>query len=133
MGNETLFADDTLIAKISGMILHMLVQLNGCGECAFAMLATIWFFFVMDKFYMSFQLECLGKCLIAEHANVRPNFCMHSCIMLLEMRLPYIGSATFLHINEEIIKNWKTKLQRQTYVTLERSVLICMFGDMLFQ
>lgn len=48
VGDETFFAYDTLIAEVAGVILHVLVQLNGRGECSFAVFASIRFLFVMD-------------------------------------------------------------------------------------
>lgn len=83
MGDETFFADDTLVAKISGMVLHVLVELNRCGKGSFAVLTSVWLLLVMDELDMGFQLKCLSERLITEHANMRPNFRMHTGVMLL--------------------------------------------------
>lgn len=83
MGDEAFFANDTLIPEITGVVLHVLIQLHGSGKRSFAMLATVRFLFVMDEFDMRFQLECLRKRFVTEHANMWSNFCMHSGVVLL--------------------------------------------------
>lgn len=83
MGDETFFADDALIAKVSGMVLHVLIELNRCGEGTLTVLTSVWLLLVMDKLDMRFQLKCLSERLITEHANMRPNFRMHTGVVLL--------------------------------------------------
>lgn len=96
MGDKTFLANDALVAKITRVVLHVLVQLNGCGEGSFALLATVRFFLVMNKFDVGFQLECLGEGLVTEHANVRPIFRVHSSVVLLQVRLSNVRCTAFL-------------------------------------